>query len=68
MVSSDVYLGVKHLQAYFNCSDKTARKRYRNIRGLAGKDDSQQITMFDVSRIEKVPIAYVEIRIFGEGN
>lgn len=63
-MENNVYLLRKHLQAYFQCSEETARKRYRQLLDKAGKDMDQKLTMFDIQRIEKVPIEYVKKRIF----
>lgn len=62
---NDIYLDRKHLAIYYGCHRNTATKRYKRLLELSGKSLDQQLSMYDISRVDKVPVDYVHFRIFG---
>lgn len=58
------YINRKQLGLILECSDKTARKRYRKYLEKAGKESWQQLTLEDVSIIEKRRINEIRSLLF----
>lgn len=44
---------------YEGCSYMTARKRYAQYLELSGKNETQELTVLDISVVDKVPIKSV---------
>jgi hypothetical protein len=53
----------KELQNYLSCSNKTAIKKYKWYLEKSEKDHDQELTIYDLSRIDDLPIQVVKQKI-----
>ena len=55
-----IFVNKKQFASYKGVSYKTALKHYEVYREIAGKDDRQELTIHDISRIDDIPIEEVK--------
>lgn len=60
---SSIFVNKKEFENYLGCSNKTALKKYKlYLVDLAGKSESQELTIYDLSKIDDLPLDVVSRR------
>lgn len=59
---ASIWVNRKELQNYKNVSHNTGLKQYKLYLDLAEKDDRQELTIYDLSRIDDLPLEVVKQR------
>ena len=57
-----MFLTRKEFQNYKGCSHGTALKQYKKYLEKAGKDEDQELTFYDLSRIDNLPLDIIKQR------
>jgi len=57
-----MFVNKKQFQNYKGCSYNTAMKYYKNYQAKALKDSDQELTYYDLSRIDNLPVDIVKQR------
>jgi hypothetical protein len=57
-----MFITRKEFQNYRGCSLNTATKKYREYLKKADKDKDQELTIYDLSRIDNLPVEIVKQR------
>ena len=57
-----MFITRKELQNYLACSHNTAGEKYKAYLKKAEKDIDQQLTLYDLSRIDNLPLDIVKQR------
>jgi hypothetical protein len=59
---SSIFVNKLEFQYYLGCSYKTAIKKYDFYLSLAGKAEGQEITIYDLSKLDDLPLDVVKDR------
>jgi hypothetical protein len=55
-MNKQIFINRNQFMAYRGCSINTARKLYMEYLDKAGKQDDQELTIFDLNKIDFVPL------------
>ena len=61
---NSIFVNKSQFKSYLGCSENTAYTKYDLYLKLAGKDKKQQLTIFDLSRLDDVPLDSVKNILF----
>ena len=59
---SSIHVSRKELQSYLECSQPTASDKYKIYQELSGKDKRLELTVYDLSKIDDLPLEVVKQR------
>lgn len=59
---SSIFVNKSEFESYKGCSTPTALKKYAMYLDLANKQPTQELTIYDLSRIDDVPLDVVTQR------
>ena len=57
---SSIFINKQQFELYLGCSKTTALKKYSLYLDLAEKNEKQQLTIYDLSRIDALPLDEVK--------
>ena len=63
-MSNSIFINRKQFERYKACSNVTATKQYKLYLELAEKDERQELTIYDLAKIDDIPLEIVEGKIY----
>lgn len=58
---SSIFVNRKELQNYLSVSQNTVTKKYKLYLELCDKDEKQELTIYDLSKVDDVPLDRVKM-------
>ncbi len=63
-MANSIFINKKQFERYKGCSNVTALKQYKLYLELAEKDSRQELTIYDLAKIDGITLEVVEGRIY----